>query len=98
MGKKIKNLGSSAVNIATLGLVGKGPIPNILAGPEAAKSEPATSVTAPAAAPTMADVDVQAAREAARKRQAMMAGQGGTVLTAPGGLSGTAGGKTVLGG
>lgn len=57
-----------------------------------------TAVT-PDAAPSMASEDVQAAREAERKRKALLAGQGSTILTGSGGVTGQAstGKKTLLG-
>lgn len=67
----------------------------LLNGPEAVAG---STVTAPAATPTAVDADVQAARDAARKRQAAASGLSSTVLTSSSGLSGGGSGlKTLLG-
>lgn len=67
----------------------------LLAGQEAVTG---STVTAPASTPTAVDTDVQAARDAARKRQAAASGLSSTVLTSSSGLSGGGTGlKTLLG-
>lgn len=62
-------------------------------------SRAGTTATVPDAAPSMASDDVQAARDAERKRKAAIAGQGSTILTGSLGVTGSAstGKKTLLG-
>lgn len=106
MSKKIKK----GLNIATFGLSGAAerlafdPIKagfsaaGMPIGGAAAPSS-AAATAAPEAAPTALDPDVQAAREAQKKRQQAYAGLASTVLTRPGGLTGGANTqmKTLLG-
>lgn len=96
MSKKIKK----ALNVATFGLSGAAeklaldPFKSALGAinPQAPgqSAEPATTPGATPTTPTPLDPDVQAAREAQKKRQQAYAGLSSTVLTRPGGLSGGA--------
>lgn len=97
MGKKAKSLVSSVANIATLGLVGDGPIPNML-GSGAAEAAGSQQI-APDTSPTAVSEGTLDAREAQRKRQLAAAGLSGTNLTGASGLSGAANTatKTLLG-
>lgn len=104
MGKKVKK----ALNVATFGATGLmekttksafDAVSNIV-NPQAATTNDMTgSIAAPDAIPTALDPDVQAAREAQKKRQQAYAGLSANVLTRPGGLTGGANTqmKTLLG-
>lgn len=93
MTKKVRKV----LNVATFGLSGAAeklaldPFKSALGAvnPQAPEQAAATG-TAPGATPTPLDPDVQAAREAQKKRQQAYAGLSSTVLTRPGGLSGGA--------
>lgn len=69
------------------------------ANEQAEKDREAMKGAAPGSAPNLGDAEVQAAREAERKRKGALYGSGSTVLTGAGGLSGSNpnGGKTLLG-
>jgi hypothetical protein len=87
MGKKIKSAVSGVVNVATLGLVGDGPIPNILDTKTPKVGSAQGSIAAPASTPTAVSDETLAARESQRKRQLASAGLSGTNLTGASGLS-----------
>lgn len=99
MGKKAKSLVSSVANIATLGLVGNGPIPNILSPGNTAAESTGSEQIAPEATPTAVSEGTLDAREAQRRRQLAAAGLSSTNLTGASGLSGAANtaNKTLLG-
>ena len=99
MAKKIKSAVSGVVNVATLGLVGDGPIPNILSSPKAQSDSTGSQQIIPDASPTAVSEGTLDAREAQRKRQLAAAGLSATNLTGAGGLSGAANtaNKTLLG-
>lgn len=65
---------------------------------QAALDREAMKASAPGTSPTMNDADVQAARDAEKKRRAQAAGQNSTILTGANGLAGNqGGGKQLLG-
>lgn len=99
MGKKVRKIAS----VATLGAsdLALSPIESALGAVTGAltpEMQSGSTVTAPATTPTAVDADVQAARDATRKRQAAASGLSSTVLTSASGLSGGGSGlKTLLG-
>ena len=99
MGKKVKSAVSGVVNVATLGLVGKGLIPNILGTDKVSTDTAGSQQVIPEATPTAVSEGTLDAREAQRKRQLAAAGLSATNLTGAGGLSGAASTatKTLLG-